>query len=421
MALAAGLLVTVAAVAGCDDESTGDDGGEREISAAGDPTASETPRDRTDAPSTAPTSPPDDRGKTPAGRDRRDGTRPNGDRPDADPGDRTGRPNPQGVQPRFGAVYHGMWDMTWPDRAELLDKLVATGATWVRVGLPWAMVQPDRPTAGNSGWSLQWGVPKADRVIAQAVRRGLTVSITFLNTPEWANGGVGSKGLPSDPSTYTRAIEWLAHRYQNQVSSWEIWNEPNNPNHLAGGSVADYVRLLCAAYPAVHSGDPSTKVVFGGTSGVDWEFIDAAYELGAKDCFDVLAVHPYNSDVSPVPQARSDHRWWWRNIELVRDVMRRHRDLATPVWFTEFGWSTHPNPPGTPSYELGVTHAQQATYAVQLLRITQRAYPYVERVAWYAARDETNSTVENNNFGLFRLDLSPKPIVATLRDFLASR
>jgi polysaccharide biosynthesis protein PslG len=418
LAAAVGFVLAATIAAGCSDDDSGTD----------DPDQSEP----------APSSP-EPTGSTP-GDDVPGDDGPTGDRSpggDDEPSDEPGSPghddggddgpsngqddgavdDASGERPQFGAVYHGMWDMTWSDRAELLDKLVATGARWVRIGVQWSALQPRRPTAGDPGWNLEWGVPKADRVIGQAVQRGLAVSVTLLRTPDWANGGGGPERLPTDPATYARTIQWLAHRYRDRVDSWEIYNEPNNPNHLVA-SVAEYVDLLCAAYPAAHRGDPTTTVVFGGTSGVDYDYIDAAYAQGAKPCFDVLAVHPYNGAYSPLLEARSEHRWWWRNIDLVRQVMRRHDDRSTPVWFTEYGWSSHPNAAGTPSWEEGVSREQQARYAVQLLRITRRDYPYVARVAWYAARDETTSTVENNNFGLFTLDLRPKPVVTALREYL---
>jgi hypothetical protein len=409
LAVVAGLLLVATIAPGCDDDesTSGVGAGRQEVQ----------------APSTVQRAHQDD--ATPTGRpsrhhdhrshseEKRSDDSSHNPRDDAD-GDTGGRP-----WPRFGVVYHGMWDMTWPQRAALLDKLVATGVTWVRIGIPWATVQPNRPTAHDPGWGMGWGVPKADRVINQAVDRGLEVSATLGQTPGWANGGRGENYLPSDPATYAHAIRWMAHRYRDKVMSWEIYNEPNNDSQLIT-TVPEYVRLLCQAYPAVHAGDSTTNVLFGGTSGVDAEFIGEAYERGAKPCFDTLAVHPYNGEYAPSVRARSDDLWWWRNISDVRAVMGRHGDLAKPVWFTEYGWSSHSNSPGTPSWERGVTYQQQARYAVQFIRLTRRHYPFVDRVAWYSARNETNSSVENNNFGLFTLDLSPKPVALRLREFLTS-
>jgi hypothetical protein len=39
----------------------------------------------------------------------------------------------------------------------------------------------------------------------------------------------------------------------------------------------------------------------------------------------------------------------------VRHIMRAHHDTSTPVWFTEFGWSTH-------SGDNGVTATEQSTH-----------------------------------------------------------
>jgi polysaccharide biosynthesis protein PslG len=321
--------------------------------------------------------------------------------------------------PDFGAVYHGMWSLTWKQRAQLLDRLERTGVTWLRIGVQWSLIQPRPPTADDPGYGMTWAVPKADRVIEMAHRRGFDVSVTFLRTPDWANGGKGPTYLPDDPGTYARAAGWMADRYRDQVQSWEIWNEPNSENHLLGGRAPRYTRLLCEAYRAIHQADPSSRVVFGGTAGNAWGFIARAYEHGAGDCFDVLATHPYNQDKSPRIEPPNDKRWWFKNIRLVRRVMARNGDAATPVWFTEVGWSTHRNTESTPSWKRGVTREEQARYAAQMLRITARDFPYVERVAWYSAMNERTGDLENDNFGLFTRSLEPKPSAGRIRDVLA--
>lgn len=320
--------------------------------------------------------------------------------------------------PTFGAVYHGMWNLTWEERSRLLDKLKRTGAEWVRIGVQWSIIQPRRPTADDPGYGMKWAVPKADRVIRMAHRRGFKVSVTFLRTPDWANGGAGPAQLPDDLDTYARAAEWVANRYQDQVQAWEVWNEPNHDKHLRGGRAPRYAELLCKAYGAFHRGDPTVRVVFGGTAGNAWGFIARAYRNGAKGCFDVLATHPYNQDKSPRLEPPNTKRWWFKNIRIVRRVMVNHGDAATPVWFTEVGWSTHANEPDTPSWKRGVTREEQARYAAQMLRITAREFPYVKRVFWYSAKDEQTGDLENDNFGLYTRKLQPKPAAIRVREVL---
>jgi polysaccharide biosynthesis protein PslG len=339
----------------------------------------------------------------------------------ADPAVTTAASSPQlrTDVPVFGAQYMGVWgNRTDDNRRQLLDKLADTGVRWVRIPVPWAMLQPNRPTTDDDGWNTAWALPRVDSVIDMAHERGLKITATLLQTPSWANGGQGPWVPPTDLADYARAAEFLARRYRDKVESWEIWNEPNHVKFGGGMTAADYTGLLCAAYPAVKAADPDAPVVFGGTAGNDWEFIGGAYASGAKPCFDVLAVHPYNADYSPYMTPRSTDRWWFQNVPLVRQVMLEHEDAATPLWFTEVGWSTHDNTPDMPTNMRGVTLEQQARYLVDMLDITKERYPYVERVSWFSSRDEENGDIENDNFGLFTVELDPKPSALALRDYL---
>ncbi len=88
------------------------------------------------------------------------------------------------------------------------------------------------------------------------------------------------------------------------------------------------------------------------------------------------------------------------------------RLTATPgksVWFTELGWSTHSNNAGGAAYDKGVTEAQQAAYSVSAVRFVSQTYPYVTNMFFYTDVDRTDSSVQTNNLGLMRSDLTPKP------------
>lgn len=321
--------------------------------------------------------------------------------------------------PLVGVQFHGTWSSyTNPQREQLLDNLVAMGVRTVRIGVSWAMIQPDRPSGDDHGWSWTWGVPRVDSVVQMALDRGLVVHATFGRTPAWANNGAGEAAAPADLTDWQRAVRFVATRYRDKISSWEIWNEPNLPTYFVDGTPAAYTRLLCAAYPVIREAVPTTPVVYGGLSGNDWRFLRASYQVGAKGCFDVLAVHPYQRyGYAPGAQPPDDQPWYFANIELVRDVQEEFDDLK-PVWFTELGWSTHLNEPETPEYQRGVSAQTQASFLVRTLQLTKARYPYVARIFIYQARDETEFDRENNNFGLFTVSLQPKPAVSALETYL---
>lgn len=336
----------------------------------------------------------------------------------ASPSGRPAGPPPQGTSdsaalPAAGVQYRGNWGYSAAERSELLDKLVNVGVEWVRIGVRWASVQPDAPTPADSGYNER-ALARVDRVIDEAHARGIDVSVTFNSTPDWANGGRGPEVLPADPADYAEAVARMADRYQGKVQSWEIYNEPNNENRMQTTPQA-YVGVLCAAYPAIHQAAADVEVVTGGTSGNDWQWVRDLYAAGAKGCFDVLATHPYQARAKPPSYpAPNDKRWWYQNITLVRDVMLAHDDGATPVWFTEIGWSTHKGVVRKP----GVTLEQQADYVVELFRFTASRYPYVERISWYQARDEVWGDLHYRNFGLFQRNLEPKPAAVRLQRLL---
>lgn len=317
--------------------------------------------------------------------------------------------------PSVGVVDHALWgDRTMAKRRTIFSKLRNIRARWVRIGLPWASVQPHRPTRSDSGWS-KWGMAKVTRVVRIARRQGLNVSMTLVGTPGWANGGRGDKYLPSDPSTYARAIRRLSHHFRGSVQSWEIWNEANHINYLRGATVAEYKRVLCAAYPAVHRGAPRARVISAGTAGIDTRWIRRLYDLGGKRCFDVLAVHPYVGPRSPHYSWGDNLPVWLQRMHQLRRIMRGHGDLRTNVWFTEMGWSTHANKAAG-----GVTRRQQAKWLVEQLKMTDHRLPYVKKISVFMSRDErVPDSVQNRNYGLFTYDLQPKPAAGRLRTYLA--
>jgi hypothetical protein len=306
-----------------------------------------------------------------------------------------------------GVQFHGMWtDYTDPQREEVLDLMVEAGVEWVRVDLSWAMLQPHSPSSYSP-----WGTAFADRVLAMVERRGLKVLGMFWLTPPWANGGAGERAVPTNPEDYARAARWVAERYGDRVSAWEVWNEPNDPDFLVGADPLAYAGLLRAAYPALKAAAPHAPVVFGGTVYNDADWIAQVYAAGAGDSFDIMATHPYQAVANLGPDVPDDGTMWrLAHVDAVRDVMVRNGDADKPVWFTEFGWSSHDEiPPGTENWMLGVSPEEQAAHLARTLELVEERYTYVTHVFWYREKDSDRGNPQLDNYGLLDRQLQPKP------------
>ena len=321
--------------------------------------------------------------------------------------------------PAFGVQFHGMWSSYSDTQRDLiLSELHSAGVQWLRLDLGWAMLQPTGPDSYDMGW----GVPFTDSVINRIHADGFHLLVTFWRTPAWANGAAGETALPTNPSDYARALQWAAARYAGKVDAWEIWNEPNMTYSMTGADPSQYAALLRAAYPAAHAGDPSTQVVFGGPSENDVPWIQRAYAAGIHGSFDVMATHPYMGPSDAPPETPDDGSIYkLTHVSAVHDLMAANGDGGKPIWFTEFGWSSHANTSSMANWELGVTPQEQGDYLVRTLQLIKQQYPYVTNAFWYEAADQHTGTTANiDNYGLLDSSLAPKPAYSAVAGYLAS-
>ncbi len=315
----------------------------------------------------------------------------------------------------IGVQFHGVWsDYSDHDRAAILDQLVEMGATWVRVDISWAGLEPDGPKSFSSSYTTE----VADKVIAMAHERGLKVLGMLWLTPPWADPTDGGEySAPADEQDYADALSRAASRWSGQVQAWEVWNEPNLDLFFDGASPRAYTRLLCSAYDAVQRSGSSAQVVFSGTVHNDVDWIRRAYDAGAKGCFDVMATHPYGAPSNAPPSAGTTEIWDLGSVVKIHDVMNEFGDRR-PIWATELGWSSHANTGDEENWMLGVTEQQQADYTVEALRILQRDHPYVTKTFIYNAREKDSSDLHQNGFGIIRRDLTPKPVYWALKAWI---
>jgi beta-glucosidase/6-phospho-beta-glucosidase/beta-galactosidase len=317
-------------------------------------------------------------------------------------------------RPVVGVQFHATWsDYTDAQRIEVLDRLAAAGVRWVRIDVGWASFQEQGPTSYS-----QWYVNLVDRMVDAARARGMQVLCTLWMTPGWANGGRGTMVPPTDDASYAHMATWAAAHFRGRVAAWEVWNEPNL-DYFFAGSAERYARLLRAAYPAFKAGDANALVVLGGPVNNDTAWLESVYKAGAKGSFDVMATHPYQGPSDLAPETPDNGTMWTlSHVSAVHALMARYGDGEKPIWFTEFGWSSHENWRGVENWNRGVTQQQQADYLVRTIKYVAANHPYVTNIFWYNERNNAGDNPQYNNYGLLNRDLSPKPAYAALKEYL---
>jgi hypothetical protein len=321
---------------------------------------------------------------------------------------------PTASGPAVGVQYHGLWsDWSDADREEVLDRMAASGVRWLRLDVGWASLEEQGPSRRSD-----WYVQLLDRVVEGARARRMQVLVTLWATPGWANGGRDRAVPPTDPAEYGRVSGWLAAHYRGRVAAWEVWNEPNSRDFYEG-DVASYVRLLDEAHHAVKGQDPDARVVLGGPSYNDTDWLEQVYAAGAEGSFDVLATHPYLGPSDAPPETPDDGSpWTLLHVAKVQELMRAHGDGDLPIWFTELGWSTHANDGDTAPWQRGVSESTQAEYLTRTLYLLRSRFPQVSHVFWYAARDRVDSDRHTNGYGLLTYDLEEKPALGALQAYV---
>lgn len=319
----------------------------------------------------------------------------------------------------FGAQFHGFWNYENDQSAErTLQSLRSAGVRSVRIDMGWKTVEPER------GEYADWALEKYDGSINLAHSAGMRVLLTIQDSPRWANGDRSKQRPPTDPADFADFARMIAERYAGKVDAIEVWNEPNNPAFFRpqqeGQETREYAALLRATHEAIQNSPAGKKVsvVAGGTQYVDDKWWDAILSEGACEHTAAITVNPYQLPADAPPGRPDDGIGSMRHLDALSDVLDSHDCAGKPIWFTEFGWSTHDQAPESQPWAWGVSERVQGERAIETLQLLKDEYPQVTRVFWYNARDRgEDASAQNGNFGMLRRDLSEKPILRDLREF----
>ncbi len=346
---------------------------------------------------------------------------------------------PQGFA---GMVIDGPFSYPGMDQGAELDQMVASGVQSVRTDFNWSSMQPYSsfrtvPAARRGQFVNIDGLPLnlavTDNLVGLAAARRMTVLPVVEYAPAWdARRPITAASPPARPAPYARFMTALIHRYGPRgsfwsqhpglprvpIRMWQIWNEPHFTAYWSQQPFApSYVKLLGAAHRAIKAADSGAKVVLAGLANFSWQYLASIYRVrGARNLFDVVAVHPYTATPAGAITI----------IKRVRAVMNRNGDRRKPMVATEISWPSAQGKART-NFENSTTEAGQAKKVAAAVRLLARYRNALRLEGFYYYTWITNETlpgarVDPFNFaGLLRfingIGPSAKPV---LRSFTSA-
>ncbi|MFM2339479.1 MAG: hypothetical protein RLZZ360_115 [Candidatus Parcubacteria bacterium] len=313
--------------------------------------------------------------------------------------------------------------MTEAQIRNYFSEMKKLGMTWVRFDINWSGVQHNGPTSYN--WT------EIDRIVKLGNEYGMNMLAILAYSPSWAakDGCVmGQNCAPKDPTSFATFAGVAATRYKNNITAWEIWNEPNMDyfwSPKANGT--EYTAVLKAGYAAIKTAQPGAIVITGGLSPVTSSgttvdplvFLKDMYAAGGKGSFDAIGHHPYTYALSPASTLPWNH---WYQMYKIYDLMNKNGDAAKKVWITEIGAPTGGSGIGR---ELGVlnfnhgsdylTQNAQAETIAAVISESNKITRWLGPVFWYSLIDiNSKSTDPEGHFGLITSDNKYKAAHNTL-------
>ncbi|WP_028057654.1 cellulase family glycosylhydrolase [Candidatus Solirubrobacter pratensis] len=168
-------------------------------------------------------------------------------------------------------------------RNQTLDRITSFGVTSIRQLVYWRDYAPDpqsktrpafdasNPDAYPSG---TWG--NLDALVAAAKAKGVSVMLTLTGpVPKWATRAKKDTLSYPDPKEFGAFATAVGRRYGADVSTWSVWNEPNQPQFLMPQFVKGkpespklYRKLYQAAYAGLRStpANANDTILVGETS-----------------------------------------------------------------------------------------------------------------------------------------------------------
>lgn len=306
---------------------------------------------------------------------------------------RTVHTAPSGNQPVIG-ILEWFHFQEYDHVEKAIKQLKKLGITHLRTGFSWA----DYHRPGGPEW-FDWLIPK--------LGKSFNLLPCFLYTPPSIGIAPKTSSPPKDPYMFGYFVGQMIERYDQFIGYVELWNEPNNISEYdftLDQSWNIFVTMIKDAAEKAH--DHGKKVLLGGMSPVDPNWLELMREYGVLEIVDAVGIHGF-------PNVFDTH-WsgWEQELERTRDIL--HNTRKNPeLWITEVGYSTW-----------------QFNERQQLKEFLEAIQAPVDRVYWYSLNDlgDHHPTVDGYHldereycFGLYQKNGEPKLLARLIEEKGVSR
>ena len=344
-------------------------------------------------------------------------------------------------------TFEGPKDFLSPDlRPGALEEVGSLGVRSLRVIVAWSSVAPGANQAEKPAFeptdpdAYTWG--EYEPLLAAAKERGWEVLVTISGpVPKWATAAKRDNLTRPSPTAFAAFVTAVGRKFGDQINTWAIWNEPNQPQFLrpqfARGGQAESPKIYRSLYQAAtrglaNAGQGDDKVLIAETSPRGNRNVVAPLRFmrgmlclntrykkrpkcGALDA-DGYAHHAYTTRQGPYfkPPQKDDVTIGVLSrltTALNRAQAARALTKRLPIYLTEFGIQS------TPDIQYGVSLAKQVEYRAISERIAW-GNPRVVAFSQYLLRD-SDPTGRNQyagfESGLRFADGKPKPSLPAFR------
>jgi hypothetical protein len=312
----------------------------------------------------------------------------------------------------FGVLEFLNWNHKWnhykySDNASLqkvVKLMKEANVGWVRMDFAWEEIEPQ---AGRFDFK------KYDNVVSLLGKNNINILGLLDYTASWASYDGKWNSPPKENKLFVNYALKTIERYKDKIKYWEVWNEPDFYVYWSKqDGLVSYCALLKEVYTAAKKINPDCKILNGGlANGIS--SVNHLYDNGAKDYFDVLNLHVFESPLHSRSLSRIA-----AFPRLAYKIMARNGDGHKKIWITEIGCPGVKANLKVKNWWLGVnpSERQQARWLKQIYcKLLENKN--IDKVFWAFFRDcnrHWNNGVDY--FGLVRWDFSKKPAFLSYKE-----